>query len=261
MLRILLYRCDRAVALPQAADAAVLSNVSGDTLTITGDGGADQITLRLASPRVLQVGTSTFNRTTFSRISVRSGGGADEVRIDESGGVFTDTEITTIETGAGADVVSGGSGAEVIAAGDDGDFVSPGAGDDTVFLGAGDDTVLQHEDAGRDTLEGQSGLDTLRVLGTGQAEEFTAQAFGTRALFTRDTSSARADVAGIETAEVNAGGGGDLVDVGNLVGTEVEPSRRRSRRRRRRSPTRSRCRAATAGDTLASPMRSTGPCG
>ena len=72
----------------------------------------------------------------FSRISVRSGGGADEVRIDESGGVFTDTEITTIETGAGADVISGGSGAEVIAAGDDGDFVSPGAGDDSVSRSA-----------------------------------------------------------------------------------------------------------------------------
>ena len=104
MLRILLLTLVAAAVLPSAAHAAVLSNVSGDTLAVTGDGGADQITLRLVSPRILQVNGSPFNRTTFSRISVRSGAGADEVRIDESGGVFTDTELTTIETGAGADV-------------------------------------------------------------------------------------------------------------------------------------------------------------
>ena len=154
MLRTLLLTLVAAAVLPSSAHAAVLSNVSGDTLAVTGDGGADQITLRLASPRILQVNGSPFNRTTFSRISVRSGAGADEVRIDESGGVFTDSEITTIETGAGADVVSGGSGAEVIVTGDDGDFVSPGAGDDTVQLGAGDDTVLQHEGDARDLARG-----------------------------------------------------------------------------------------------------------
>ncbi len=221
MLRILLLTLVATAVLPSAAHAAVLSNVSGDTLAVTGDGAADQITLRLSAPDVLQVNGSTFNRTTFSRIAVRPGAGADEVRIDESGGVFTDTEITTIETGAGADVVSGGSGAEVIVTGDDGDFVSPGAGDDAVQLGAGDDTVLQHEGDARDLIEGQAGLDTLRVLGTGQAEEFTVQAFGNRALFTRDTSAARADVAGVETAEVNAAAGGDLIDVGNLEGTGI----------------------------------------
>ncbi len=181
MLRILLLTLVAATVLPSAAHAAVLSNVSGDTLAVTGDGAADQITLRLSAPDVLQVNGSTFNRTTFSRIAVRPGAGADEVRIVESGGVFTDT----------------------------------------VQLGAGDDTVLQHEGDARDLIEGQAGLDTLRVLGTGQAEEFTVQAFGNRALFTRDTSAARADVAGIETAEVNAAAGGDLIDVGNLEGTGV----------------------------------------
>src|SRR5688572_13853837 len=64
MLRILLLTLVAAAVLPSAAHAAVFSNVSGDTLAVTGDGGADPITLRLVSPRILQVNGSPFNRTT-----------------------------------------------------------------------------------------------------------------------------------------------------------------------------------------------------
>ena len=170
----------------------MLSNVSGDTLAITGDGAADQITLRLASPRILQVEARPFNRTTFSRIAVRSGGGADEVRIDESGGVFTDTEITTIETGAGARRRQ----RRLRRRGDRGRrrrrLRQPGRGRRHRSLGAGDDTVLQDEADARDPLEGQSGLDTLRVLGTGQAEEFTvAGVRHARAVHARHVAGAR----------------------------------------------------------------------
>jgi hypothetical protein len=117
-----------AVALPDAASAGVLSSVSSVTLTITGDAANDQITLRVApgasrSLQVVTASTSTCDRTTFSDISIRSGGGGDDVRMDESSGVFTDTEAVTIETGAGADTISGGAGGEVIAAGNDADFV------------------------------------------------------------------------------------------------------------------------------------------
>src|SRR5688572_28025913 len=115
-----------AAALPGAAQAAVVSTVSADTLNINGDAAADTITLRLApgAPDTLQVDTQsadfTFDRNAFSRISVRSGAGDDDVRVDEANGAFTDAEATTIESGAGADLVLGGRGAEVIASGDDG---------------------------------------------------------------------------------------------------------------------------------------------
>ena len=123
-------------------------------------------------------GTSTFDRAAFTDISVRSGAGADDVRIDESGGVFTDTETTTIETAAGADTVSGGAGGEIIATGDDADFVGGGGGDDTLLLGAGDDTALQGD--GFDQLDGQAGQDTLRAAGASASEEFTLQAVGAK---------------------------------------------------------------------------------
>ena len=217
-------------ALPGAAHAAVVADVSADTLSITGDGAADRLTLRLApgDPGTLQVDVGAdgsadqaFARASFSRISVRSGAGADEIRVDDSNGAFTDAEPTTIEAGAGADTIVGGRGAETIAGGDDGDLVLAGPGDDAVFLGAGDDTAIQRGDDGADVFEGQSGADTLQVVGSGESEELTVQAVGERVRITRDVGLARADLAGIEVAEMNAGAGADLVDVGNLAGTEL----------------------------------------
>ena len=229
MRRILLFLTVvlAAVALPGAARAAVVSNVSADTLNITGDAAADTIALRLApdAPGTLQVDTGgadfSFDRRTFTRISVRAGAGADDIRIDESNGAFTDAEATTIESGAGADLVVGGRGAELIAAGDDADLVLAGAGDDALFLGAGDDTAIQASEDGTDSFDGQSGADTLQTVGTDESEEFTVQAVGSGARISRDVGFARADMSGLETIELRAGGGPDLVDVGDLTGTGV----------------------------------------
>jgi Ca2+-binding RTX toxin-like protein len=227
MLRTLLVTAFATLAISHTADAAVVSSIASDTLTVTGDGAADQIALRLApgAPRTVHVDTGSsvvaFDRTAFSRISVRSGAGADTVRIDESNGIFTTTETTTIETGAGADVVSGGSGAETIATGDDGDLVDGGRGDDGVFLGAGDDTLVQGPGDGFDALEGGGGQDTLRANGSADAEELTIQALNGRVLVSRDSGDVGLDMAGVEGAEVNAAGGADLVDLGDLSGTEL----------------------------------------
>jgi Ca2+-binding RTX toxin-like protein len=216
-----------AAALPGAAQAAVVSTVSADTLHITGDVAADAITLRLApgAPGTLQVDTQSadfaFDRTTFSRISVRSGAGDDDVRVDEANGAFTDAEATTIESGAGADLVLGGRGAEVIASGDDGDLVFAAEGDDSLVLGGGDDTAIQSSNDGFDSFDGQSGSDVLQTAGTAESEEFTVQGVGSGARISRDVGFARADMTAIETILLNAAGGPDLVDVGDLSGSGV----------------------------------------
>ncbi|HEX6656640.1 MAG TPA: hypothetical protein VF065_01085, partial [Ilumatobacter sp.] len=204
-----------AVALPAAADASVISTVSADTLTITGDGGADTITLRLTSPTTLDVNGTSFDRATFSKIAIRSGAGDDSVRI-----VDALTEAVTIESGTGADTVVGGPGRETIASGDDADFVHPGGGDDTVQLGAGDDTAIQGD--GFDQLEGQAGKDTLQAIGSDESEEFTLQANGTKVRVSRDTGPATTDGAGVEALDVIAAGGQDLVDAGDLDPTEIQ---------------------------------------
>ena len=145
-----------------------------------------------------------------TKLAISSGAGADEIRIDAV------VLPATIESGAGADVIAGGPGPETIVAGDDADLVDGGAGQDTILLGAGNDTALETDGS----VDGQSGADTVRVSGTDESEEFTLQALGTHARIVRDTGGL-ADLVRVETAEVLAGGGPDLVDIGDLSATEL----------------------------------------
>ena len=115
----------------------------------------------------------------------------------------------------------GGRGAEVIASGDDGDLVLAAEGDDSLILGGGDDTAIQGSNDGFDTFDGQSGSDVLQTAGTAESEEFTVQRVGFGARISRDVGFARADMTGIETILLNAAGGPDLVDVGDLSGSGV----------------------------------------
>ncbi|MBE2319717.1 hypothetical protein DVA67_027355 [Solirubrobacter sp. CPCC 204708] len=219
MRRLLLTVAILLAAPAAAADAAVVSTVSNGTLTVDGDAAADRLTLRATADTIQLdlnsdgIADDAFERPAVTRIAVRTGAGDDNVRI-----AFATTVPTSIETGAGTDVVTGGAGAETVVAGDDNDLVHPGGGDDALFLGAGDDTAVHAE--GAVTIDGQSGTDTLRELGTDEAEELTVQAFNGRVLLNRDLGP-RADTAGMETAEINTAGSGDFVDVGDLSGTSV----------------------------------------
>ena len=223
MLRIpiLLAALAAAVALPASAGAATTVAVTDGTLTITGDGADDVITLSgsRASLDVTAGGqTSAVARARFSRVVVQSGAGADDVRVNESAAA---PELR-IETGAGTDVVSASSAAEVIDTGDDADLVNPGGGEDTVALGAGDDSAIQTATGDSDRIDGQLGLDTLRVLGTSESEEFTLQGLGDRARISRDTAPAVAELTAVEIADVSAADGADLVDIGNLAGSRLQ---------------------------------------
>ena len=206
------------IALPGAAQAAAVPVVSSDTLTVTGDGAADHIVLRVIAPETLQVDTGSetidFDRSTFHKIAIRSGGGGDTVHIEDAL-----TESVTIETGAGADTVLGGPGDELISSGDDGDQVAPGGGDDIVFLGAADDVAFQGD--GRDSVDGQDGNDRLLAVGSADSEEFTVQGFDGTARVARDTGPATTDSIAVEALDVDAAGGQDLIDVGDLSASDL----------------------------------------
>ena len=98
--------------LPRAAEAAVVSTVTADTLTITGDAAADRLTLRLApgAPGTLagrhrRAPTSRSTARPSRRSRSARAPAADDIRIDESNGDLHRPEATTIESGAGADLV------------------------------------------------------------------------------------------------------------------------------------------------------------
>jgi len=209
------------------ATPKVKSKVHKDTLTVTGTNADESIVLRLASgdpTRVeVVVGTDTdsFKRDKFDHIVVDAGGGDDTVSIDESNGVFTDTELTTLDGRDGNDTLLGGSGAETFMGGDGNDFVDGNRGDDTASLGAGDDTFQWDPGDGNDIVEGQDGTDRMLFNGANVAERFEVSANGSRVRFTRDIANIVMDLGGVERIDLNSLGGADTLTVNDLTGTDM----------------------------------------
>ncbi len=222
-----------ATAGPTFASAKkdkVKAKVQNGTLTVTGSTGNDVITLRLAAgdPTTLEVEADgkkseelSFKRSRFDAIVVDAGGGDDTVSIDESNGVFTDTEATTLDGGDGNDTLRGGSFAETLIGGAGNDTVDGNRGSDTAFLGAGDDTFVWDPGDGSDVVEGQAGSDTMLFNGSNAGEHIDLSANGSRLRLFRDVANITMDTNGVETVDVNARGGADTLTVNDLSGTDV----------------------------------------
>ena len=210
--------------------AAYTARVQAGTLKITGNAASDKLALRLepGSPTTLQVdvgedGTADFSldRTAFTAIDVEAGAGDDEVRIDESGGSFTD-EAVTMNGGAGDDTLLGGSGADTLLGGGGSDVVDGNRGSDLASLGAGNDHFQWDPGDGSDVVDGQGGSDQLDFNGANIGEQIEVSANGPRVRFTRDIAAISMDLDGIEHVAFRALGGADTIHVGDLSGTDVD---------------------------------------
>ena len=175
-----------AVPLIQVSPAAanVSAGVSLDKLAITGDGSDDTAVVRLHpfDPSALDVDLDddgmfelAFARSTFTKIAVDMGGGADSFRIDESNGVFTDTEATQIHGGEGDDTLLGGGGIELLDGGGGNDVLTGDEEADVLRGGPGNDTFTWDPPDGNDTIAGGDQIDELQVDGSGSAEQFTIE--------------------------------------------------------------------------------------
>ena len=221
-LAIALVFAGTASAKPKAK-----SKVHKGTLTVTATNADENIVLRLRAgdPTQLEVAVGTdsrfFKRDKFDHIVVDAGGGDDTVRIDESNGVFTDTELTTLNGEGGNDTLLGGSRAETFMGGDGNDFVDGNRGNDTAFLGAGDDTFRWDPGDGSDTVEGQDGHDRMLFNGANIAERFDVSANGGRVRFTRDIATITMDLDGVEQIDLNSLGGADTLTTNDLSGTDL----------------------------------------
>ena len=191
-------RSDRIALRLEAGDAGVLQLDVGD------DGSADY----------------DFARQDVARIELDAGDGNDLVRIDESNGSFSDI-LTTLDGGAGADILAGGSGAELLLGGDGNDSIDGNRGNDVAFMGAGDDTFVWDPGDGSDVVEGQDGADTMLFNGAGGPEQVDLSANGSRLRFFRTQGTITMDTRGVERVDFNALGGADTVTVNDLTGTDV----------------------------------------
>jgi RTX calcium-binding nonapeptide repeat (4 copies) len=206
------------------ADAAYTANVTGDTLQITGDRASDAIAL-VPTPTTLVVdvgedGTTdfTFDRSTFSAVSVSAGAGDDEVRVFNA----ADPLALTIDGGSGADRLLGGNGAETLIGGGGDDFVDGNIGADTARLGTGNDHFQWDPGDGSDTVEGEGGDDALDFNGSNIGEEIGVTANGARVRLTRNVAAIAMDFDGIEAMSLRALGGADAITVGDLTGTALK---------------------------------------
>jgi Ca2+-binding RTX toxin-like protein len=220
-----------ALAAPPVALAASASFSNG-ILTVAGDGASNTLVIgRNAAGQLLvnggavQIvgGTPTVANTTL--IQVFGQGGNDVLALDETNGalpaanLFGGTGNDTLTGGSGADqlfgqedhdVVLGKGGNDFLFGGNGNDTLTGGDADDQVFGEGGDDRMIWNPGDDTDLFEGGSGIDTAEVNGGGGAEVFTATANGTRVRFDRlDPAPFALDLGTTEKLVVNMNGGDD----------------------------------------------------
>jgi Ca2+-binding RTX toxin-like protein len=199
-------------------------------LQVKGTPGSDRIALRLKAgePGTLQVDVGddgsadyAFEKARITRIVVDARAGNDLVRVDDSNGAFTDTIPTTLDGKSGRDTLLGGAGRELLRGGPGRDSIDGNRGNDVAFMGSGDDTFIWDPGDGSDTIEGQSGYDTMLFNGANAAERIDLSANGYRLRFFRDAGNITMDTDGVERVDFNALGGVDVVTVNDLRATDV----------------------------------------
>ncbi len=209
----------------------VKGHVKKRVATVIGTPRGETIVLRLKAnnPNKIQVDVGNngsadwqFNRNQVRQIVVLARGGNDIVLIDESNGVFTDTEQTIVYGEDGNDDLRGGSGPELFFGGLGNDTLDTNKGNDIALLGAGDDSFTWDPGDGSDVVEGQAGTDTMVFNGNGLAERFEASAVGPRVRFTRDLGNIVMNLDGVEKILTQALGGADTAVVNDLSGTDLK---------------------------------------
>jgi Ca2+-binding RTX toxin-like protein len=211
------------------SEQKVKAHIKHRTLVVEGTPGDDQIALRLRSgdPTIVEVVTQdglrghNLRRDRFDEIIVEAGDGNDHVSIDETNGVFTDTEATTIDGEGGNDELLGGHGVETFRGGSGDDSVDGNQGVDIAFLGEGDDSFTWDNGDGSDVVEGAEGFDTLVFNCMAGGETFDASANGGRLRFFRQQGNIVMDVDGTENVDLRALGGADATTINDLSATDV----------------------------------------
>lgn len=215
-----LQRCASGESVPaDPACAPHLARIEAGCLHIVGTAADSLLALRLkaGAPHILEVDVDsdgsadfTFDRGLFDCIVVDARAGDDQVWIDETDGVFTDTEQLTVNGGRGDDVLLGGSGGEL--------FIG-GPGHDTLELGGGADVSAWYPGDGNDVIDGGDGDDAIEIYGSEASENFSITANGSRVRFDGLNPTAFfLDVGTCENLVLKAGGGDDkLTCTGNLA--------------------------------------------
>jgi Ca2+-binding RTX toxin-like protein len=211
------------VDLSATGGGSPLGDDAADTVTVTGTGNNDVISITGAGTAVSVTGLpATVNingaEGANDRLIVDAGAGNDTI----NAAAFPAGIIgLTIDGGTGNDTITGSQGADTILAGDGDDSVIGGRGDDIAFLGIGNDTFTWNPGDGSDIVDGQAGVDTLLFNGSNAGENFDISANGGRVKLFRDVANITMDLNGVEHIQLATLGGADTITVNDLTGTNV----------------------------------------
>ncbi|MBE2213095.1 MAG: calcium-binding protein [Opitutaceae bacterium] len=195
------------------ADTVIVNATNAiDTMTVTGTGTTATVTGLFAMVTV------TTAEAALDRLTINGLDGNDDL---QAAGLPAGAISLTLDGGSGDDTLTGSGGVDLLLGGDGADVIDGQQGGDTVFLGAGNDTFQWDPGDSNDIVEGQDGADRLLFNGSDAAETFAVFANGGRALLTRNVANITMDLDGVETLEMNAIGGADIITVGDLTGTDL----------------------------------------
>src|SRR5262245_56140554 len=193
-----------------------------DTVEVNGGNGDEIFTATANGTRVRfdRVNPAPFSIAirTSENLVLNANGGNDS--FSATGNLATLIKIT-VDGGTGNDTILGGNGADTLRGGDGNDFVDGNQGNDTASLGAGDDIFQWDPGDGSDVVEGQGGADRMIFNGSANNESFEVSANGQRVRFTRNVGNIVMDLNDVETIDLNALGGTDLVTVNDMTGTDL----------------------------------------
>ena len=193
-----------------------------DRVVVNGTNAPDRIRVNQGATGPVVTGLSAqvavSNQEPSDALAVKGLDGNDDIA---AAGLPAQAIALTLDGGVGDDELFGGLGNDMLLGGDGNDTLDGSKGNDTALMGAGDDTFAWDPGDGSDILEGGDGNDSMEFIGANIAEQIHVSANGNRVLFVRDIANVTMDLAGVEQIDFQALGGADLVDVGDLTGTDL----------------------------------------
>jgi Ca2+-binding RTX toxin-like protein len=213
---------DRMIWNPGDDSDLMEGGAGTDTAEVNGGNGAESFTATANGTRVRfdRVDPAPFalDIGTTENLVVNMNGGNDT--FSATGNLAASIKLT-VDGGAGNDTILGSNGADVLLGGADNDFIDGQQGNDVALLGSGNDVFQWDPGDGSDVVEGQAGSDRMLFNGSAGAEIFDASANGGRVRFTRNLGNIVMDLNDVETIDLNALGGADVLTVNDLSGTDV----------------------------------------
>ncbi len=193
-----------------------------DRVVVNGTNGPDRIRVNQGAAGLAVTGLTAqvtlHNQEPSDALVVKGLDGNDDIA---AAGLPAQAIALTLDGGAGDDELFGGLGNDMLLGGDGNDTMDGSKGNDVALMGAGDDNFAWDPGDGSDVVEGGDGDDSMQFIGANVPEQIHVTANGNRVRFFRDVGNVTMDLAGLEAVDFQALGGADLVDVGDLTGTDL----------------------------------------